>query len=387
MQKHWIGECNGIVIDFKIKLGDKEKTLKIWSSDPYKFIHGEFLAISSNNVSLQEFSSSEINDLVCYNPITDKEINIYVTDSVKYPEGRDIYIACPSVDPEDYKLSKSLNISCIQEVDSIDINTENEKAIAIAQNKNCGGYFVSSTLKDWLISRQRFWGTPIPIIHCPQCGILPVPYEDLPVLLPINDSSDFKTSTLSNMKSWLNCKCPKCSGDAQRESDTMDTFVDSSWYYYRFLDHDNDKLPFDKEKLIGNTPVHCYIGGKEHAVLHLYYARFMSYFLHSQGMTTMPEPFKKLLVQGLIMGQSYKVKSSGKYLPPENVEKVGEVYKEKGTGEPILVQWEKMSKSKYNGENPQRLLTTYGCDTTRLLILADVPPATSRKWSDASKYV
>ncbi|CAH2102578.1 unnamed protein product [Euphydryas editha] len=384
LQRHWIGECNGIVVNFSIKFGHKEKSLNIWSSDPYKFIHGEFLAISSSNILLQEFSSSEINNLFCYNPITNQKISIYVTDSVNYPEGRDTYIACPSIDPEDYKLSKLLNIPYVKEVGSIDINTENEKAIAKAQNTGCGGYFVSSKLKDWLISRQRYWGTPIPIIHCPQCGIVPVPYKDLPVLLPINDSNVFKTSTLSSIKSWLNCKCPKCSGNAQRESDTMDTFVDSSWYYYRFLDHDNDKTPFDKEKLIGNTPVHCYIGGKEHAVLHLYYARFMSYFLHSEGMTPMAEPFKKLLVQGLIMGQSYKVKSSGKYIPPENVEKVGEVFTEKGTGEPVLVQWEKMSKSKYNGENPQRLLSAYGCDTTRLLILADVPPPTSRRWSDAT---
>ncbi|XP_026492706.2 leucine--tRNA ligase, mitochondrial [Vanessa tameamea] len=381
LQKHWIGECNGVVVSFTMKLGNTEKSFDVWSQDPYKLIHGQFLTIGSSNVLLQEIPPSEINNLKCYNPITGKEINIYVSDTVNYPEGRDVYIACPSIDPEDNKLSQSLNIAFPSESSSIDITSENNKAIEIAQ-KNYGGYIVSSKLKDWLISRQRFWGTPIPIIHCPTCGTVPVPYEDLPVLLPIKNFSDTKISTLSSLKSWSSCKCPKCLGYAQRESDTMDTFVDSSWYYYRFLDHANDKMPFDKEKLIGITPVNCYIGGKEHAVLHLYYARFMSYFLHSLGLTPMPEPFKKLLVQGLVMGKSYKIKSTGKYLPPEKVEKVGEEYIVKDTKERVSVQWEKMSKSKYNGENPQRLLSTYGSDTTRLLMLADVPPPTSRKWSD-----
>ncbi|XP_039757439.1 probable leucine--tRNA ligase, mitochondrial isoform X2 [Pararge aegeria] len=313
------------------------------------------------------------------------ECNVFVADNINYPEGRDVYIACPSIDSEDYKLCLSLNIPIAKTNDKIvDKISENERAIDLAQKNNCGGYFVSSKLKDWLISRQRFWGTPIPIIHCPNCGIVPVPYEDLPVVLPEISTQETRVSKLTSFKSWQNCKCPKCSSDATRESDTMDTFVDSSWYYYRFLDPNNDKKPFDKEKLMGVTPVNCYIGGKEHAVLHLYYTRFMSYFLHSLGLTPTQEPFKKLLVQGMIMGQSYKTKNTGKYLPPENVEKIGNEYKERETGEPVLVQWEKMSKSKYNGENPERLLSTYGCDTTRLLILADVPPATSRRWSDTT---
>lgn len=388
LQKHWIGECNGIIVNFTMKIGKKEKYIDIWSSEPYKFIHGTFITVTTSNIILEELSTEEINELKCYNPITNSEMNVYVADHENYPEGRDVYIACPTYDERDNRLSSLLNINNLSiQKQSLDINSENEKAIKIAQDENCGGYFVSSKLKDWLISRQRYWGTPIPIIHCLECGTVPVPYEELPVLLPQKTSDKTQTSTLSNMQSWLNCKCPQCKGVAQRESDTMDTFVDSSWYYYRFLDHNNEEKPFEKKKLIGITPVDCYIGGKEHAVLHLYYARFMSYFLHSIGLSPTEEPFKKLLVQGLIMGQSYKVKSSGKYLPPEKVDKVGKNYIEKGTGNSVLVQWEKMSKSKYNGENPHRLLTKYGCDTTRLLILADVPPETSRHWSDDSKYI
>ncbi|XP_034833133.1 probable leucine--tRNA ligase, mitochondrial isoform X1 [Maniola hyperantus] len=384
LQKHWIGDCNGIVVNFHINVKNQQRKFDVWSPDPYKFIYGEYLTMSKDNVMIKDMTLVETQHLKCYNPVTKTDMLVYVTDTVNYPEGRDVYIACPSVDSEDFKLSLSLNIPIVNKNKIVDIHSENKRAIDIAQKLNIGGYFVNSKLKDWLISRQRFWGTPIPIIHCPNCGIVPVPYEDLPVVLPEISVQETKIATLSSFKSWLNCKCPKCFSIATRESDTMDTFVDSSWYYYRFLDPNNDKKPFDKEKLIGVTPVNCYIGGKEHAVLHLYYTRFMSYFLHSLGLTPTQEPFKKLLVQGMIMGQSFKTKNTGKYLPPEDVEKVGKEYKEKKTGQPVLVQWEKMSKSKYNGENPQRLLSTYGCDTTRLLILADVPPATSRRWSDAT---
>ncbi|KPJ16720.1 putative leucyl-tRNA synthetase, mitochondrial [Papilio machaon] len=384
LQKHWIGECNGISVTFQVKVGDIVKSFDVWTSEPYKLIHGEFLTMQKDNIILDEYLKDKSLSTKCINPITNCEIPIYITDNVNYPEGQEVYLACPSVDVEDRKISQDLGISFEQATGNINIDNENQKAIDIALSLNVGGHFVSSKLKDWLISRQRFWGTPIPIIYCSQCGIVPVPYNDLPITLPDIESLEFGPPSLKNMKDWMTCKCPKCSGTATRETDTMDTFVDSSWYFYRFLDHDNTTMPFSKEKIKDFTPVHCYIGGKEHAVLHLYYARFMSYFLHSLGWTMEPEPFKKLLVQGMVMGQSYKIKASGKYIPPEDVEKVGKEYKEKSTGEPVLVQWEKMSKSKYNGEKPKRLLTSYGCDTTRLLMLADVPPATSRRWSDAT---
>ncbi|CAG4964973.1 unnamed protein product [Colias eurytheme] len=381
LQKHWIGECNGIVITLQVKIKDVNRPIGVWSPDPYKFLHAEYLTISNDNVFIQELTPDERNSLLCYNPITGCEIKVYVTDNVNYPEGRDTYLVCPTLDSDDKKISESLNIPLKKTFSTIDYESENKKVVKLAKSKNCGGYFVSSKLKDWLISRQRYWGTPIPIIHCRKCGTVPVPYAELPVELP---KEHVKGNSLSKIDSWKNCKCPKCDGDASRETDTMDTFVDSSWYYYRFLDNSNENLPFSPEKLEGKTPVHCYIGGKEHAVLHLYYARFMSYFLHSLGWTPMNEPFKKLLVQGMVMGQSYKIKSSGKYISPENVEKIGKKYVEKHTGEAVSVQWEKMSKSKYNGVNPLTLLSTYGCDTTRLLILADVPPATARRWSDAT---
>lgn len=382
LQRHWIGDCDGTVVTFKLNVDGTMKLFDVWTKNPYKYIHGTFIVMKSSHPLLQGHTYNS--GLSCLNPITDSEMPVYMCDTVEYPEGRDVLIACPTQDETDNQIAQALQISIDQEnKKDIAIESDSLKAIEIATNKNVGGHFVSSKLKDWLISRQRYWGTPIPIIYCPKCNIVPVPYEDLPVVLPELDTHS-GIQTLQSLDNWVNCKCPKCHSNAKRETDTMDTFVDSSWYFYRFLDPKNEFAPFNKEKLKNSTPVDIYIGGKEHAVLHLYYARFMSYFLNSLGMTYVEEPFKKLLVQGMVMGQSYKVKSSGKYLPPENVEKVGEIYKEKVTGEPVLVQWEKMSKSKYNGENPERLLESYGCDMTRLLILADVPPGTPRRWSDAT---
>ncbi|KAL0901567.1 hypothetical protein ABMA27_006791 [Loxostege sticticalis] len=382
LQRHWIGECNGVIVTFQMKLGNEYKSLDIWTSDPYKFIHGEFIAISKSNILLHGLKLDNSN-LKCLNPLTNMEIPVYVTDNVNFAPERDVYLASPATDDEDYKLARELGIYVNKRDIILDKEKENQDAIDLAQRKCVGGHYVSSKLKDWLISRQRYWGTPIPIIHCRECGPVPVPYEDLPVELPLVEAVEPGVQTLANIHDWVNCKCPKCGSNATRETDTMDTFVDSSWYYYRFLDPNNNEKPFDKNHLSGKTPVNVYVGGKEHAVLHLYYARFMSYFLHSLGWTPSEEPFKKLVVQGMVMGQSYKVKSSGKYLHPNDVEKVGKAYKEKNTGEAVLVQWEKMSKSKYNGENPERLLSSYGSDTTKLLMLADVPPETSRRWSDA----
>lgn len=385
LQKHWIGECNGIVVTFPIKINDTVKHFDVWTSEPYKLIHGDVLTMRKGNLVIEDIIGTA-NTLECYNPISDRIIPIYITDDVEYPEGRDVYLASPQYDKKDNDLLRTLGMSVTNEVKSIDSEAENQKATMIAQNKNVGGHAVSSKLKDWLISRQRYWGTPIPIIHCSSCGAVPVPYEELPVSLPDRNSSHSGIETLAQLEDWINCRCPNCKSIAKRETDTMDTFVDSSWYYYRFLDPHNEKVPFKKDKLIGKTPVNIYIGGKEHAILHLYYARFMSYFLHSLGWTPTEEPFKKLVVQGMVMGQSYKVKLSGKYIPASSVEKIGKEYKEKETGEQVSVQWEKMSKSKHNGENPERLLATYGCDTVRLLMLSDVPPATSRHWSDDSEY-
>lgn len=193
-----------------------------------------------------------------------------------------------------------------------------------AKKLNIGGYWTSAKLRDWLISRQRYWGTPIPIIYCTACGVQPVPREQLPVVLPTVSQMFEKTnSVLTENTQWRSTTCPKCHGPAKRETDTMDTFVDSSWYFLRYIDPNNDKEMFDKDKAKRMTPVDLYIGGKEHAVLHLYYARFVNHFLHSLGLLPEREPFKKLLVQGMVMGRSYRIKGTGQYLPENKVTIVG----------------------------------------------------------------
>lgn len=225
-----------------------------------------------------------------------------------------------------------------------EIKTKQNKICEKAKQLKVGGHWTSAKLRDWLISRQRYWGTPIPMVHCKNCGTCPVLRKDLPVKLPkLTSLSQKGKSHLSDCKEWINVNCPKCGGEAQRETDTMDTFVDSSWYYLRYLDPNNSKEMFDVEKAKKMVPVDLYIGGKEHgkfiesdttfysynyvhvvlAVLHLYYARFISHFLYSLGMLPEREPFKRLLVQGMVMGRSYRVKGSGRYLKEDQVEIVG----------------------------------------------------------------
>ena len=188
----------------------------------------------------------------------------------------------------------------------LDETTAQEKAMEKLREMKIGGYWTSSRLKDWLISRQRYWGTPIPIIHCPNCGPVPVPEKDLPVELPILDSLSVKgKSPLLQAEDWINTSCPSCGVPAKRETDTMDTFVDSSWYFARYLDPHNEEVPIGKEAA-KNMPVDLYIGGKEHATLHMYFARFFTHFMHSIGLSPVKEPFQSLLVQGMVKGKSYR---------------------------------------------------------------------------------
>lgn len=186
--------------------------------------------------------------------------------------------------------------------------------------------YANLTYISWLFSFlfYRYWGTPIPIIHCTKCGSQPVSTKDLPVILPdLKKESKKVGSQLAELSEWINTKCPKCGGEAKRETDTMDTFVDSSWYFLRFADPHNNKEIFDTGKVNKVAPVDLYIGGKEHAVLHMYYARFIMHFLHSLGLVPEREPFKRLLVQGMVMGRSYRVKGSGQYLSEKDVKIIG----------------------------------------------------------------
>ncbi|ETI28377.1 leucine-tRNA ligase [Cladophialophora carrionii CBS 160.54] len=243
-------------------------------------------------------------------------------------------------------------------------------------------------LRDWLVSRQRYWGTPIPIIHCPQCGTVPVPKNDLPVMLPPLDSS-IKGQTgnpLDKIDEWVNCRCPQCSGPAKRETDTMDTFVDSSWYFMRFPDPNNVEEPFSKESAASMLPVDTYVGGVEHAILHLLYARFIYKFLcsegHVSGETGHAEPFQQLIAQGMVHGKTFSDPDTGRFLLPDEVDIAGESGVIKSNGKLANVTWEKMSKSKHNGVDPSIAIEKYGADALRAHILFAAPISEVLQWDE-----
>ncbi|KAL2888681.1 Leucine--tRNA ligase, mitochondrial [Ceratocystis lukuohia] len=251
-------------------------------------------------------------------------------------------------------------------------------------------------LRDWLISRQRYWGTPIPIIHCESCGPVRVPDADLPVKLPEVDNhwaAGKPGNPLENAEDWVNCKCPSCGGGAKRDTDTMDTFVDSSWYYARFADPHNPDVPFTPEAAQKFLPVDLYIGGIEHAILHLLYSRFIYKFLSTTPLfpssgfpskETKMEPFKRLITQGMVHGKTYTDSANGRFLKPEEIDHSNPVQpRVKGTERPANVSYEKMSKSKYNGVDPTGFVAKYGADATRTHMLFQAPVADVLNWDEA----
>ncbi|XP_078034011.1 leucyl-tRNA synthetase, mitochondrial [Augochlora pura] len=393
IQQNWIGECNGISFELQLmsNIPNFPKTLNVWTENPEFIEYAKFIAISPKSLlnrpeyCTQVQEGIQIMDVEVLNPFNGKQLPVYVTDKVKFQPYRDTYLGIPSASMDDYQFSEAVGIEFLRH--SIRSYEQQQQKILEVLSKakqwNIGGDPISSKLQDWPISRQRYWGTPIPIIHCSKCGIQPVPHDQLPVILPkITFSFSNKKLSLLDAKDWLSTSCPKCGEQAIRESDTMDTFVDSSWYFLRYIDPKNTKEMFSVDKVKTIFPVDLYVGGKEHALLHLYYARFMSHFLHSERLIPSPEPFKQLLVQGMVMGKTFQQMDTLKYLKSDEVEKQGKQWVEKDTNKPVIVSWEKMSKSKHNGVDPLELLDKYGIDTTRLLILADVAPTSSRHWSD-----
>jgi leucyl-tRNA synthetase len=237
-------------------------------------------------------------------------------------------------------------------------------------------------LRDWLISRQRYWGTPIPMIYCDRCGLVPVPEKDLPVELPLDvPFTGREGNPLAKDAAFLNVKCPQCGGAAKRETDTMDTFVDSSWYYARFLSPRDDTKIFDSKLADRWLPVDQYIGGIEHAILHLLYARFICHALHDLGLTKVEEPFHRLFNQGMITKEGYRDPSQSlAWVPLKEVEwRDGKPYR--GPTE-LVPETGKMSKSRFNVVPPDELIDRYGADTERVYTLFIAPPDKEAAWSD-----
>ncbi|MCT0219914.1 leucine--tRNA ligase [Synechococcus sp. CS-1329] len=255
--------------------------------------------------------------------------------------------------------------------------------VALAEERGWGEGKVSYRLRDWLISRQRYWGCPIPMIHCGSCGVVPVPAEQLPVELPRDLAFSGKGgSPLTQLESWVNVACPSCGQPARRETDTMDTFICSSWYYLRYSDPHNTQLPFERAAADRWMPVDQYVGGIEHAILHLLYSRFFTKVLRDRGLLSFDEPFQRLLTQGMVQAITYKNPQTGKYVAPADVADPSDP-RDPIDGERLDTFFEKMSKSKGNGVDPAVVINRYGADTARMFILFKAPPEKDLEWDDA----
>ena len=265
------------------------------------------------------------------------------------------------------------------------------EVIRRAETAGWGKGTVQYRLRDWGVSRQRYWGTPIPFIHCDKCGVVPVPRDQLPVVLP--DDIDFEKpgNPLDRHLTWKHVDCPSCGGKATRETDTLDTFVDSSWYFIRFASQPADK-PFDRAEAEKWLPVAQYIGGVEHAILHLLYARFWTRALNKLGRIGIDEPFKGLFTQGMVTHETYRA-GDGSWLSPDEVRKAGDDWVRMESGEPVTPgRVEKMSKSRRNTVDPEPILVKYGADAVRWFMLSDSPPERDLEWSEggiegASRFV
>ncbi|KAF3992600.1 hypothetical protein FT663_02253 [Candidozyma haemuli var. vulneris] len=263
-----------------------------------------------------------------------------------------------------------------------------KKIMTLLEKNHTGGKATQFKIRDWLISRQRYWGAPIPIVHCDSCGPVAVPDKDLPVLLPKIDGKSFGSGNpLDKLESFVHTTCPSCGGPAKRDTDTMDTFIDSSWYFFRYLDSQNLNKVFDHDKATRHMPVDLYVGGVEHAILHLLYSRFISKFLGDIGMwdgkDVRNEPIKKLVTQGMVHGKTFTDPESGRFLKPEEVDlSDASRPKIKATGLVPSVSFEKMSKSKYNGVDPAKCIETYGADAVRAHILFSAPISDQLNWNE-----
>ena len=434
MQENWIGKSIGTNINFKIKEFKKEK-IQVFTTRPDTLFGVTYLAISVNHPLIKNISDNKIlsklenlkiylqeskdkdqkkigipTNLIAINPINSKEIPIWIASYVLDEYGTGAVMGVPAHDERDFEFAKINSIDIkqviIKDKDKITseltnaftdngflINSNNFDGLnnsdakkQISEHGERNGWAenkIQFRLRDWLISRQRYWGCPIPIIKCTNCGSVPVNKKDIPVKLPneIKISSN-KINSLGSNKSWINTTCPKCGNLASRETDTMDTFMCSSWYFLRYPSSKSLTKPFEKEKINKWLPVDQYVGGVEHAILHLLYARFLTKALRDNNLFDIDEPFKRLLTQGMVQSAAYKNSITGKYISPTDIKDITNPKDPKDNSK-LEVLFEKMSKSKYNGIDPESVIKKYGADTARMFILFKAPPEKDLEWGDS----
>jgi len=439
MQRNWIGRSEGARISFEI-VGRHDR-LEVFSTRPDTLFGASFMALAPDHPLTTELaardpalaafvadclkgSTSEAEletmekrgfdtGLRCRNPVRPEQLlPVYVANFVLSEYGTGAIFGCPAHDQRDLEFARKYGLPVLPVVlpegadpasftigeeaftgdgrlfnsaflDGLDVPTAKKRIVEELERLGAGKGEVTWRLRDWGISRQRYWGCPIPMIHCPSCGIVPVPLEQLPVVLPEDVDITGSGNPLDRHPTWKHTTCPRCGGKAVRETDTFDTFVESSWYFARFCDPKNPDAPFSKEAVAYWLPVDQYIGGIEHAVLHLLYSRFFTRAMRDCGYLDLDEPFSGLFTQGMITHRTYR-DEAGNWLEPKDVVKdeTGELRTKDGR-RVIAGRVEKMSKSKLNTVDPSEIIESYGADTARLFMLSDSPPDRDLEWTDA----
>ncbi len=436
MQRNWIGKSYGAIIKFPLVGSDK--VIEVFTTRQDTVFGATFLCFAPEHPMLKEIikglpQEKEVLKFIestlkmdsymrtsdytekegvftgryCLNPVTGEKIPIYVANFVLFDYGTGAIMAVPTHDQRDFEFAKKYNLPLrvvIKPPDrDLDENTMTEayveqgilvnsgpfdgmknlealdKIAEYLESKGMGYKTVNYRLRDWGISRQRYWGAPIPVVYCEKCGVVPIPEEDLPVILPLDlDMRPNGGSPLPFEPSFYETTCPKCKGKARRETDTMDTFVESSWYFIRYACPDYDTGPIDRQRAEYWMPVDQYIGGIEHAILHLLYSRFYTKVLRDLGYVSVSEPFTNLLTQGMVCKETQECPEHG-YLYPEEVTegKCSICGKAVTTGNTV-----KMSKSKKNVVDPQSMIDAYGADTVRMFCLFAAPPEKDLEWSE-----
>ncbi|WP_313280127.1 leucine--tRNA ligase [Stutzerimonas balearica] len=451
MQRNWIGKSRGMEISFPYDVASigSEGVMKVFTTRPDTLMGATYVAVAAehplatlaaqNNPELQAFideckrggvAEADIatqekkglaTSLRVQHPLTGELLPVWVANYVLMNYGEGAVMAVPAHDERDFEFASKYGLPIKPVVrtsagdetpapwqdaygehgqlinsgiyDGLDFEGAFDAIEVALQKKGLGQARTQFRLRDWGISRQRYWGCPIPIIHCDSCGDVPVPEDQLPVVLPEDVVPDGAGSPLAKMPEFYECSCPKCGAPAKRETDTMDTFVESSWYFARYASPNYDQGMVDPQAANHWLPVDQYIGGIEHAILHLLYARFFHKLMRDEGLVSSNEPFKNLLTQGMVVAETYyrTLENGGKdWFNPADVEVERDAKAKvigarlKTDGQPVEIGGtEKMSKSKNNGVDPQAMIDAYGADTCRLFMMFASPPDMSLEWSDS----
>ncbi|MDH3231121.1 MAG: leucine--tRNA ligase [Alphaproteobacteria bacterium] len=445
MQEKWIGRSQGAYIRFRLSDGRTGKSLderlEVFTTRQDTLFGMTFCALSPHHPLAAAFAGKDEKaaafiaesdrlgtseaaieaaekkgydtGLVIHHPFdADRTVPLYIANFVLMDYGTGAIFGCPAHDQRDLDFARKYGLDVIPVVaprdtdpatfsiadealvddgvlinsgflDGLDVPAAKQRMAERLQAEGAGEATTVYRLRDWGISRQRYWGCPIPVIHCAACGIVPVPHSDLPVTLPEDIEFDKPGNALEYHPTWKHVDCPKCGAKARRETDTMDTFVDSSWYFARFCSPRAER-PTDRAQVDYWLPVDQYIGGIEHAILHLLYSRFFTRAMRKSGHLSVDEPFAGLFTQGMVCHETYR-DQRGKWLLPSEIEKRpdGKVV-EAGNGGPVTVgRSESMSKSKKNVVDPEQIIDAFGADTARLFMLSDTPPERDLDWTDA----